>query len=95
MTDNSHVVYNKKGEATTFVGKDAVHLFRAAQVASSLRLFAQTGIRPTRRIGPTDLMRIAKEYTGKEYKRADYITAANDLDKWVKEMKAALPAVEC
>lgn len=94
---DSHIVHHKSG-GTTLVGPDAVNLYRAATLASGLRLYARSGILLTRGATPTRLLLIAKEYTGKTYKRkpdrAHYLDAANDVQKWVETMRAALPHVE-
>jgi hypothetical protein len=81
------------GKCTSFVGNDAVNYVRAELLASSLRLYASCGIRPTRTVGPTQMLQMATGYTGKKYKRSEYIKAADDVKKWADEMKAALPKI--
>lgn len=76
---------------TTLAGPDAVNLFRAITLVSALRLYARTRMLMTRGATPTRLLAWAKEYTGKTYKRGDYVQAADDVQKWVNTMKAALP----
>lgn len=91
MTD-SHIIYNKNGHAVSFVGPDAVELYRVATLASSLKLYAKTGIIPTRGVTCKRMLEMASRYTGKSYKRGAALDAAADLDVWVKAMKAALPS---
>ena len=91
MSDNSHIVLNDKGECSAFVGRDAVSYVRAIYLWSSLKLYASTGIRPTRGVGPQAMLRMATGYTGKRYKRTELMQAADDVKRWADEMKAALP----
>ena len=93
MTDD-HIRYNKKGEAVSFVGEDAVHVFRAAALAGSLRLWAKTGMIPTRGVSGRMMLDLASQYTKRKYKRTEGEQAAADLDIFVKTMKAALPIKE-
>ena len=89
----SEIVHHKGG--TTLVGPDAINLFRAATLASGLRLYARTGMLLTRGATPTYLLALAKEYTGKTYKGKDkYLTAAEDVRVWCETMKAALPVTD-
>jgi hypothetical protein len=85
----SEVILSRNG--TTFSGPDAVNLMRAITLASSLRLYAKTGLIPTRGITASVLLRIATEYTGKIYKRGQHEQAAADIRVWIDTMKAALP----
>lgn len=87
---DSHITV-RDGKCSSFVGPDAVNYVRAELLASSLRLYAKCGIRPTRHVGPTQMLKMATGYTGKSYKRSEYIKAADDVKKWADEMKAALP----
>lgn len=93
-TPESYLTYHKDGQASSFVGPDAVALFRAATIASGLRLYAKTGMRPNRMWTPTAMLAAATGITGKKYRRGEYAKAAEDVSKWVAEMKAALPVVE-
>ena len=93
MTD-SYVTYNKDGQATSFVGPDAVALFRAATIVSALRLYAKTGMKPNRMWTPTAMLKAASAITGKTYKRGQYEQAADDVSTWVQAMKLALPEEE-
>ena len=89
----SEIVHHKSG-GISLVGPDAINLYRAVMLASSLRLYAKTGMIPTRGVTAMVMLKIAKEYTGKTYKRGQYEQAAQDVDVWVQTMKAALPVSE-
>lgn len=83
------------GKCTSFVGRDAVEYVRAEVLASSLRLYAKTGIIPTRGVSGARMLKLATGITGKNYhKRGEYVKAADDVKKWADEMKAALPKLE-
>ena len=47
----------------------AVLGFRGLMVKSSISLYLKTGMKPTRGVGPTQMVAIASEFTGKAYKR--------------------------
>lgn len=89
---NSHIKHGSGG--TVFVGADSTALFRALTIASALKIYAQTGIRANRLYTPTRMLKSATGFTGKAYKRGQYLEAANDLRTWAYAMKAALPVVE-
>lgn len=86
------IEYDNNGNARAFVGAGAVEVYRAAVIASGLRLYAKTGIRPSRAYTPTAMMRAAKEITGKTFKARDYMGAADALSAWVEEQKARIAA---
>lgn len=87
MTD-SYISTNAGG--TSFVGPDAVRLFRAMQVRGALKMW-KAGLKVRRGIRLKDLLGIAGEHTGKTYKKSDLDTAIADLVQWIEAMKAALP----
>ena len=93
MTEESGLIYRKDGNLSCAYGRDAVNMVGAAGIAAFLRLYAKSGIRPTRGVGPKELLRRASLVTGKRYplNRAGYLKAADDVSRWVQEMKAALP----
>jgi hypothetical protein len=70
-------------------------MYRAAVLASSLRLYVKSGGRiiPTRGVGIMKMLALASQITGKPYKRTEASKAADDVSAWAKEMKAALPHV--
>jgi hypothetical protein len=84
----------RDSKITSYVGPDAVQAFRALTIASGLRLYAKTGMKPNRAYTPTAMLKAATGITGKTYKRGAYVEAADDLQSWANEMKAALPIVE-
>lgn len=88
MVENE-IAYNAKGEAVSFVGPDAVNFYRAAALAMMLGLMAK-GIGHSR-ITRTQALKMATEYTGKAYKRGQYLEAKADVLLWASTMKAALP----
>lgn len=88
MTD-SYVEHGAGG--TAFVGPDATNMIRATVLASALKLYALHKIIPTRGVTPTRMLAMASGYSGKRYKRGAYLEAAADVDRWAREMRAALP----
>lgn len=90
MTTDSYISYNQKGDATSFVGSDAVEVFRAAVLVSALGLLAK-GIRPTRGLTLKKALTLATHYTGRSYKRTEVEQARRDINVWVQTMKSALP----
>lgn len=90
---DSHIVVNNR-KCSIFVGPDAIIYVRAELLSSSLKLYAVCKIIPTRGVTATKMLKMATGYTGKSYKRGEYLKAANDVKKWADEMKAALPKIE-
>lgn len=76
---------------SSFVGTDAVQLYRAVVLRQSIKMHQQTGMIPTRGMTITRLMTIATEYTGQRYKRGEHERALADLTVWIETMKSALP----
>ena len=89
MTTESHITVSTGG--TMFVGPDAVALFRAAALASSLGLYAKCGMIPTRGVTITRMLAMATDITKKKYKRGEAAKAQADIKIWCDAMKAALP----
>lgn len=87
MNDSSVTITQSGG--IMFSGPDAVNLARAISVKSALRL-AMVGL-TIRGVTKTGLLKIASEYTGKQYKRGEYEKAREDLTTWIETMKLALP----
>ena len=84
----------RDGKITSYVGPDATAAFRAITIASALRFYAKTGMKVNRSYSPTLMLRAASDMTKKNYRRGEYLRAADDLMKWADEMKAALPVRE-
>ncbi len=76
--------------ATSFVGHDSVKLYQACVLESSLRLYAKTGMIPTRGMTITKLLALATSFTGKAYKRGEHLKAAADVATWHQTMLAGL-----
>lgn len=89
----SEIIHHASG-GTTLAGPDAVNLYRAIVLASSMRLFAKTGIKPTRGVGGPQMLAMATQYTGKTYTRTQMEQAAEDVKHWADTMKAALPTTD-
>lgn len=79
--------YDKDGNARSFSGEGAVNVFAMAALASGLRLYAKTGMRPNRAWTPTAMMRAAAQHTGKTFKTRDYLGAADALSLKVQAEK--------
>lgn len=93
--DNSHIVYSKgRKEATSYVGKDAVELYRVNMLKVSIKLWIKTGLKPTRGVTITKMLKMAEQYTGRKYKRSQAAEAVDDLHNWVSVMVSALPIEE-
>lgn len=89
----SYIGYNGKGQATSFVGPDAVELFRAATLRSALGLLSK-GITPTRGLTGKKALAMVTRYSGQTYKRGEFERARADLHAWIETMKSALPTKE-
>ena len=76
-----------------FIGHDAVELFMVVTLMAHIRLYAKTGIIPTRGLTITDMLKKATSITRKPYKRnqGGYSAALTDLEIWKCAMSAALP----
>lgn len=90
MNDDSAIHYTSHG-STMLTGPDGMAFFRATVLASALKLYAKTGICPTRGVGPKNMMAHATAITGKTFKARDYLGAAAAVTEWAQTMKAALP----
>lgn len=93
MTEESFIQYDAKGRAVSFVGPDAIQIFRAAALASAMGLY-KVGIRPNRHLSATQALKMATEYTGVKYKRGEYDRARDDLSAWVQRAKAVIPTMQ-
>ena len=78
---------------TSFGGQD-VNIFHATALACGLRLYAKTGMKPNRHYTPTNMLLMAKSFTGKTYKRnsVGYEAAATDLLAYADEIKRRSPS---
>ena len=90
MTD-SYIALDSQSRPTTFAGPDATKLYQAMVLKSSLKLYAATGMIPTRGVTITRMLTLAGSFCGKTYKRGDARQAAADLQIWIDAMKCAIP----
>lgn len=91
MTTDSYI--HAGHGCTMFVGSDAISLVRAITLVSALKMYAKHKMIITRGATPAYLLQLAATYTGKKYKRGQYIAAADDVQLWADTMRAALPVV--
>lgn len=77
----------RTNNGTSFSGSD-VGIYRAAVIASALRLYAKTGMQPNRAYTPTAMLAAAREITGKTFKRGQYVAAAEALEAWADARKS-------
>lgn len=89
MNDSSIDI--RTGGGFSITGRDGVHFYRAIVLRQSIKMFAATGMKPTRGVGGPQMLTLAGEYTGKKYKRGQYDAAVADLSVWIETMRAALP----
>ena len=95
MTDKPTPTFVQTGPGgTSFVGPDAVDLYRAITLKVALGFYVKTKMLMTRNATPTTLLTIATEYTGKAYKRGQHQIAHDDLVIWIETMKAAMPVID-
>jgi len=75
----------------SFAGR-GVDVYRATVIASGLKLYAKTGIKPNRAYTPTAMMAAAREITGRKFKARDYMGASEALTEWAKALAAVIHA---
>lgn len=93
--EDSKIIYSRsRGEATSYIGRDATQLFRVNMLKSSIKLWMKTGMMPTRGIGIQKMLKMAEMYTGRKYKKSEAAYAVEDLHNWVTVMVSALPIEE-
>lgn len=85
--------YDKDGNAQSFSGEGAINVFVMAALASGLRFYAETGMRPNRAWTPTAMMRAASQHTRKTFKVRDYLGAADALSLKVQIEKARIDSI--
>jgi hypothetical protein len=95
MSEDSYIRYSKsRGEATSYVGRDATELFRVNMIKVSIKLYMKTGMIPTRGVTINKMLKMAEQYTGRKYKKSEAAYAVEDLHNWVTTMVSALPIEE-
>ena len=92
MTDSSITLHSSG--AISYDGPEAVDLYRAKTLASALKMYARSGIIPTRGVTITVMLRMATGYTRKAYKRGDALKASEDVKVWADTLMAAMPIRE-
>lgn len=88
--NQSHVEHHADG-GTSFVGTDAVSLYRAFAIKYAIEFYAKTGMKVNRAYTPTAMLNAASGITGKTYKRGQFTQAAADVQTWIDTMQAAIP----
>lgn len=89
------ITYRGDGSAQSFTGAGAVAVYAMAVLASGLRLYAQTGMKPNRAYTPTAMMRAARAHLGDRAAAVgarDYVGMADLLSARVAEEKARIEA---
>lgn len=89
------ITYDDKGDARSFTGEGAVNVFAMAVIASGLRMYAKTGMRPNRAYTPTNMMRAARGHLGDAAKgigAREYLKMADKLTEKVQAEKARIAA---
>lgn len=89
MSEGDGVHYSAGG--VSFVGYDAVHLYRAKLTKVALRAHQRTGLMVTRGATKRRLLDLIQSYTGKIYKRTQVEAALQDLEQWIVACEAAMP----
>ena len=77
----------RTNNGTSFSGSD-MDIVNAAALAAGLRLYAKSGIKPTKVYTPTYMRKLATHFTGRKYGRNNLLQAAADLSAFVEERKA-------
>ncbi len=90
--DQSEIVRTDGG--TSYVGKDAVSMFRTRMLVSALRMYSKSGMIATRGLTPTKMLKLATEITRKPYKRGEYLVAADDLQEHAETLLLSLPVTD-
>jgi hypothetical protein len=84
--ENKADYLTRTNNGTVFAGSD-MGIFQALVLASGLRIYAATGMKPNRQYTPSAMLNAAKAVTGKTYKRGEYAKAADDLTEWANARK--------
>ncbi len=92
IMEESQITHHASG-GISFVGPDAINLYRAAVLVGALRLYAKCKLLPNRHVTATDLLTMATGYTGKHYPRGYHDSAAVDVNFWIGIMNGEIPTV--
>ena len=85
--DNNAYYLERTQNGTSFSGSD-VNVFQVTALAMGLRLYAATGMKPNRAYTPTNMLKMATQFTGKTYKRGEFEKAAVDLLAYADVLKS-------
>jgi hypothetical protein len=69
--------------STAFVGKAGTDTYRAIVIKHGLKLYMDTGMKPSRAWTPTAMLNMAGKITGKTFKRGQYAQAIYSLEAWI------------
>ena len=90
------ISYDESGNATIFTGRGGVSVYAMVVIASALKLYANTGIKPSLRTGPTAMMRAARMHLGEAatagIKSRDYLGMAALLYSFAEEENIRIAA---
>lgn len=88
---DSYIEIGPKGP-TSFVGRDAVEIFRVKTLIGALKLLA-VGITPTRGMTRKRALALTTQVTGKPYKRGlpGLTQAQADLQTWLEVAITSIP----
>lgn len=86
MENNNSDYLERTNGGSSFTGGDQ-DIFRAALLAGSIKVYAKTGLLPTRGMSATKMLKLASQFTGKKYKRGEFENAQTDLYAHVKFLK--------
>jgi hypothetical protein len=89
--DNTAITHTPGGTVLT---GDAIEFFRVAHLKGFLKLYAKTGMIPTRGVTITHMLALASDVTKKKYRRGDAMKAHDDLKVWCDAFRATIPDVE-
>jgi hypothetical protein len=73
-----------------FSGKEAVSVYHIITLKTALKMYAKTGMKINRAYSPKNMLACAQSFTGKKYKRGQYMEAFEDLDLVVQELKTKI-----
>lgn len=90
MSQNE-ISFHGNGGAS-YVGPKGTNVFRLRVLAGAIRLYAKTGIIPTRGVTITKMMKMAEKDTGKKFKRGAYVEAADALDLVMRQQAGEVAA---
>lgn len=89
--DNTAITHYPDG--STLLEGDAIEFFRAASLKGALKLYAKTGMIPTRGVTITRMLAMAGDITKKKYRRGEAMKAHDDLKVWCDAFRATIPDV--